>query len=69
MPVTAAHVNPASVLINAPDPRVPANTRPDLNGLKATVRKAAGPLCANFQVEPPSALLISEPSAVPAMRT
>src|SRR5882672_10873143 len=64
-PFTAAHVNPPSLLANAPAPRVPASTNPALIGLKARVRIAADPPCTSFHVDPPSEVLTNKPSDVP----
>src|SRR6266446_6482514 len=44
-------------------------TGPDFVGLKAIVRIGALPLRATFHVDPPSVLLISAPSDLPAITT
>jgi len=66
-PVVDVHVTPPSRLAIAPAPPVPASTSPAVNGLKATVVKAALPECTEAQVIPPSALLKTEPSEFPAI--
>ena len=66
-PAATDHVVPPSWLTSPPEPRVPASTNPELNGLKTIVVKAALPVCTEVHVEPPSVLLCSEPSELPAI--
>src|ERR1700730_13909054 len=68
-PLTVVHVTPSSLLANAPDPLVPATTRPALNWSNATVTSGAPPVCTEVHVVPPSVLLNTEPFELPAMRT
>src|SRR5258705_13196221 len=55
-PVATAHVVPPSRLTRPPEPRVPATTNPELNGLKAIVVNAALPACPDVHVEAPPVL-------------
>src|ERR1700681_4458082 len=60
---------PPSLLSRAPAPRVPASTRPGLNGLNAIVVVMDLPVCTDAQVEPASLLLSRVPSELPAITT
>src|SRR2546425_818128 len=63
--VTDVHVAPPSLLIKTRDPRVPASTRPGVNGSKTMVVMAARPACTEVHVEPPLVDLKSEPCTFP----